>query len=172
MVKYVAPTPPDVTLNGGEEVTAGDFTFRVLWTPGHSPGHICLYEPARKVLLSGDHILPGITPNVGLHPQSGTDPLGDYLRSLKEIRKMDISLVLPGHEEPFADVGKRIGELIRHHQQRNSNIIAKIRTEPKTAYQIATASSGSHQAAASGGRACRLWTRGWPYWRRWHISNQ
>ena len=69
MVKFIAPIQPDITLNGGETISTGIFTFQVLLTPGHSPGHICLYEPTKKVLLSGDHILPTISPNIGLHPQ-------------------------------------------------------------------------------------------------------
>ena len=67
---FVASAHPDVTLHGGEVITTGTFNFQVLLTPGHSPGHICLYEAERKVLVSGDHILPAITSNVGKHPQA------------------------------------------------------------------------------------------------------
>lgn len=135
--QYIVPTYPDVTLYGGETITAGKFTFRVLWTPGHSSGHICLYEPTQKVLIAGDHILPTITPNIGLHPQSIENPLGRYLNSLEDLKKMDINLVLPGHERPFAQLRTRIDELIRHHEQRNQEILATINGEAKTAYQIA-----------------------------------
>lgn len=137
MAKFVSPTLPDVILHGGETISTGTFTLQVLWTPGHSPGHICLYEPTKKILLSGDHILPTITPNIGLHPQSGANPLGDYIKSLNTIKQLDVNLVLPGHETPFNNLGERIEGLIRHHKQRNSKILAKIKSEPKTAYQIA-----------------------------------
>ena len=138
MLKFVTPILPDVTLYGGETITTGYFNFKVLWAPGHSPGHICLYEPNRKILFSGDHILPTITPHVGLHPQSSSNPLGDYLHSLNTLKQLDVKLVLPGHEHPFTDLKSRIEELIQHHKQRSSEILSTLNTKPKTAYHIAT----------------------------------
>jgi len=138
MAKFVTPALPDVTLYGGEIISTGVFNFRVLWTPGHSPGHISLYEPTKKVLISGDYILPKITPNIGLHPQSGTNPLGDYIKSLNTTKKLDVNLILPGHENPFTGLQPRIEELIRHHQQRNSEILETLKATAKTAYQIST----------------------------------
>ena len=110
--QYIIPTYPDITLHGGETIATGKFTFQVLWTPGHSSGHICLYEPGEKVLISGDHILPTITPNVGSHPQSIENPLGRYLNSLNDLKRLDIRLILPGHESPFTRLKPRINE---HH---------------------------------------------------------
>ncbi len=138
MAKFVTPALPDVTLYGGEIISTGVFNFRVLWTPGHSPGHISLYEPTRKVLISGDYILPKITPNIGLHPQSGTNPLGDYIKSLNTTKKLDVNLILPGHENPFTGLQSRIEELIKHHQKRNSEILETLKATAKTAYQIST----------------------------------
>ena len=80
------------TLDGGEEIPCGRFNFRVIWTPGHSAGHICLYDTRHKVLLSGDHVLPRITPSVGLHVRSTGNPLADYLDSLKLIGKLEAEL--------------------------------------------------------------------------------
>ena len=134
---FIVPTLPDVTLRGGETITTGLFTFQVIWTPGHSSGHICLYEPEKKVLLAGDHVLPTITPNISLHPQSVDNPLGDYLKSLNEIKKLDAQCVLPGHDKPFTRLVPRIEEIIRHHEQRNREILAMVKDEPKTAYDIA-----------------------------------
>ena len=138
MAKFVTPALPDVTLYGGEIISTGVFNFQVLWTPGHSPGHISLYEPTKKVLISGDYILPKITPNIGLHPQSGTNPLGDYIDSLNTTKKLDVNLILPGHENPFTGLQSRIEELIQHHQQRNSEILETLNAKTKTAYQIST----------------------------------
>lgn len=134
---YVIPIYPDVTLYGGETIATGMFTFQVLWTPGHSSGHICLYEPERKVLISGDHILPQITPNIGKHPQSIEDPLGKYLSSLNDLKQLDTELILPGHEKPFTQLRPRIDEIIQHHKARNLEILATLKGEHKTAYQIA-----------------------------------
>ena len=98
MLGNVAAVPPDTELKGGEAFKVGDFDFEVIWTPGHSPGHICLYEPNRKILLTGDHILPTITPNVSIHAQTHGSPLGDYMRSLEALVDLDVQLVLPAHE--------------------------------------------------------------------------
>lgn len=138
VARFVVPVLPDITLRGGETIAAGSFSFKVLWTPGHSPGHIVLYEPARKIMIAGDHILPGITPNIALHPQSGSNPLGAYLNSLSAVRDLEVDLVLPGHKQPFNNLPARIDEIIRHHQQRGSEIAEMVRGKAKTAYQIAT----------------------------------
>jgi glyoxylase-like metal-dependent hydrolase (beta-lactamase superfamily II) len=135
--RYIVATPPDILLRDGDTISTGEFTFRVIWTPGHSSGHICLYEPDRKVLFSGDHILPKITSNVSLNPQSIEDPLGRYLKSLEEIKKLDIELTLPGHDQPFTGTAARIEEIIRHHVYRNAEILLAIEERPRTAYDIA-----------------------------------
>jgi glyoxylase-like metal-dependent hydrolase (beta-lactamase superfamily II) len=130
-------TLPDVFLQGGERISTGFFDFEVMWTPGHSPGHICLYEPAKKILLSGDHILPQITPNISLYPWSGGNPLGSYLTSLKQLKQLEIDLVLPGHEGIFTNLRQRIAELLQHHEQRKNAILRLIGGKPKTAYKVA-----------------------------------
>ncbi len=117
MAKFVVPVLPDITLRGGETITQDSFQFRVLWTPGHSAGHIALYEPQRKVLISGDLVLPNITPNIGLHPQSAPNPIHDYLESLKTVKELDVEQVLPGHEYLFTDLKSRVEQLARHHPQ-------------------------------------------------------
>ena len=71
MNKYVTPTAPDVKLEDGDIISNDSFEFEVLWTPGHSPGHVCLYEQDRKFILTGDHVLYDTTPHVGFNPQSG-----------------------------------------------------------------------------------------------------
>jgi len=139
MMESVAPVLPDTTLHGGETISVGSFTFRVLWTPGHSPGHICLYEPNQEILISGDHILPAAVPDVGviLEPGSSPNPLGDYLNSLNEMKQLNVSLILPGHGEPFPGFQQRIEELIEFHRRRSSEILEAAKVEAKTAYQIA-----------------------------------
>ncbi len=134
---FIIATQPDITLHDGEIIDIGTFTFRVIWSPGHSSGHICLYEPKKKILFSGDHILPKITPNVGLHPQSIDNPLGRYIESLQEIKKMDIELTLPGHDQPFKNPRRRINEIIRHHNLRNLEILKALESRAQTAYKIA-----------------------------------
>jgi glyoxylase-like metal-dependent hydrolase (beta-lactamase superfamily II) len=137
MVEFVTPTSPDIILHGGETISQDDFHFRVIPSPGHSPGHICLYEAERRILFSGDHILPGITPNIGLNPQSGDNPLGDYLASLQEMKKLDVAIALPGHELPFTNFKPRIEQLLRHHRQRNEHILTAMGGTASTAGAIA-----------------------------------
>jgi len=131
-----APSPPDIILHGGETISTGSFTLQVTWTPGHSPGHICLYETTQKIFFSGDHILPVITPNISLLPNSSSNPLGDFINSLNKVRQLDANLILPAHEHLFTNLRGRVDEIIQHHEQRNSEILETIDTEPKTAYQI------------------------------------
>lgn len=136
--RFVVPALPEIVLKGGEELTIGSFNFEVLLTPGHSIGHICLYEPKRKLLFSGDHVLPEITPHIGLHPQSGENPLGDFINSLKEIEKLEVNFVFPGHGPVFSGLKQKMWEILYHHEQRKLAITKAIRDELKTAYQIAS----------------------------------
>jgi glyoxylase-like metal-dependent hydrolase (beta-lactamase superfamily II) len=131
---------PDRTLEGGEEIPCGRFTFRVLWTPGHSAGHICLYDPLHRVLLSGDHVLPRISPAITLHIQAAGNPLADYLDSLRLVGQLQAELVLPGHGDPFAGLAERAAELAAHHQARLREVLALLGADPArgtTAFEVA-----------------------------------
>ena len=132
-----ATVQPDVLLNGDETIASGDFNLKVIWTPGHSPGHICLYEPVRKILFSGDHVLPSITPNVSLPPNAISNPLGDYLKSLLTVQKLAVELILPGHEDVFRNLSNRVDEIIHHHEKRSAEILEAMKHTEMTAYQVA-----------------------------------
>lgn len=134
--RYVSPIFPDVTLEGGEVIPFGAFVFQVLWTPGHSPGHICLYERERRLLVSGDHVLPFTFSNVGLHPQSGDDPLGHYLGSLKVVENLEVDRVLPAHEHVFTGLRERIGDIRQHHESRRAAISRVLEEGAKSAYEV------------------------------------
>ncbi len=138
LLDYVTPIMPDTVLMGGELISTGPFQLQVLWTPGHAPGHICLYEQEKRVLFSGDHILPITTTNVGIHFSANAASLDDYLDSLAKMKKLDVDLILPAHEHIFRGLQQRIEELRYHHQERDAALAATLTGEPKTAYQIAT----------------------------------
>ena len=87
-------------------------------------------------MFSGDHVLPVITPNIGLPPGSEGNPLGDFVASLKKIRDLPCETVLPAHEAIFHDLPKRIDEILHHHEVRNQEIIAAFKSSPMTAYQL------------------------------------
>jgi glyoxylase-like metal-dependent hydrolase (beta-lactamase superfamily II) len=135
--RFVEATEPDSTLADGDCLKMGRLEFRVIWTPGHSPGHICFYEADKQIMLTGDHILPTISPNVSLHPQSEDDPLGDYLRSVKKLRGLPTKVVLPAHEYSFENLEARLDELEHHHELRLQEMIDAIRRGEDTAYGIA-----------------------------------
>jgi glyoxylase-like metal-dependent hydrolase (beta-lactamase superfamily II) len=130
------PQQPDIFLDGGETISNGIFDLKVIWTPGHSPGHICLYEPKHKLLFAGDHVLPVIIPNISLPPGSTGNPLADFLKSLALIRNLDVTTVLPAHENIFHDLKKRIDEIIKHRAVRSDEIMERLGTGSKTAYEI------------------------------------
>jgi glyoxylase-like metal-dependent hydrolase (beta-lactamase superfamily II) len=159
MKQFVMPEPPDIMLNDGDRITNGSFEFEVLRTPGHSPGHICLYDSDRRLLFSGDHVLFDTTPHVGFHPQSGDDPLGDYINSLKMMMKLGVNFVFPGHGPVFNSLKLRIAEIIRHHEQRKQIIIDAISDGLKTAYQVAEEIPWRPQEGGVAFRDLALWDR-------------
>jgi glyoxylase-like metal-dependent hydrolase (beta-lactamase superfamily II) len=120
----------------GDEITAGPYRFTCLATPGHTQGHMCLYEPRAKILLSGDHLLRDITPNIS-HWREAGDPLADYLASLERVAALDVGLVLPGHRRLFTDCRARAEELVAHHRSRAAEVASLLTGGPLTAYQVA-----------------------------------
>jgi glyoxylase-like metal-dependent hydrolase (beta-lactamase superfamily II) len=136
--QYVGVVKPDIILKDGDKITVAASEFKVILTPGHSPGHICLYEPKRKLLFSGDHVLPDIFPHVGFHPQSGANPLGDFFKSLDALANLEVSFIFPGHGSVFSGFHLRLGELHYYHEQRQRSTMRIIENDNKNAYQVAT----------------------------------
>lgn len=122
----------------GDRISCGEYNFTCIETPGHTRGHICLYETDQKIFISGDHILGDITPNISSWDDL-RNPLDDYLASLDKVYAIDIDLVLPGHRSRITDCRKRIYELKEHHRNRLDEIVQILNTHgPSTAYQIAS----------------------------------
>ncbi|MEP7105020.1 MAG: MBL fold metallo-hydrolase, partial [Chloroflexota bacterium] len=82
---FVTPAEADVQLDGAETLELGGRRLVVYWTPGHSPGHVCLFDPDARLLFSGDQLLAETSPNIGLHPQSTPNPLDDYVAALQRL---------------------------------------------------------------------------------------
>ena len=121
---------PDFDIeHGGLPLGAGT-TLRAVWTPGHTPGHLCFYDERQELLLTGDHVLPRITPHIGLPPGAEGDPLGDYLASLRALARYHPAEVLPAHEYRFADLGARIEALLLHHRSRLAEIEHAVASDP------------------------------------------
>lgn len=135
--QVVAPAEPTVQLDGAETLTLGRTAFRVEWTPGHSPGHICLHSSQRGLLFAGDHVLPDLSPNIGLHPQSTPDPLHDYIEGLTRLARYSSSQVLPAHGRPFTGIAARVEALIKHHQRRMDQVMEIVSNRELTGWQVA-----------------------------------
>jgi glyoxylase-like metal-dependent hydrolase (beta-lactamase superfamily II) len=108
--------------------------WEVLATPGHADGHLVLVRDG--VLVAGDHLLPRITPAVGLYPDSRPDPLGDYLDSLERTAELGLRLALPGHGEPMPDPTARARAIVAHHRARLEDTAAALGPEPRTGYEV------------------------------------
>ena len=111
-----------VTVDDGEEITLGGRTWLAVHTPGHTHDHLCLFDPADGLLLSGDHVLPTITPHInGIGPMD--DPLATFFRSLERMKELPgVTNVLPAHGHPFTDVVGRVDAILGHHEERLETI--------------------------------------------------
>jgi glyoxylase-like metal-dependent hydrolase (beta-lactamase superfamily II) len=114
-----SPPTPGRTLVDGERVELAGRTWVARHTPGHTIDHLCLHDPDEGVLLSGDHILPTITPHIsGIG--TACDPLDDFLHSLEAMAALhdEVRTVLPAHGQPFEDLRGRCDSIKEHHQER------------------------------------------------------
>lgn len=136
--RRIAPPPAGFhRIVDGEEIAIGDERWTVIVGTGHAPEHACLYCARLGVLISGDQILPKITPNVSLFAgEPDSDPLGDFLRSLDRFRGLpEDTLVLPSHGFPFRGLGARLDAMAEHHEARLLEIIEACDT-PRTAAEM------------------------------------
>lgn len=140
LASFVPTTEPDRLLADGELLDFGSWSLRVLHTPGHSPGHVCLRDATQRLLFTGDHVLPQITGTVGLHSNDDDDALGDFLASLATLNDIAFALdeVLPAHEYRFTGLARRIEEVLTHHEQRLDETAAAVEHTPgRSAWDIA-----------------------------------
>jgi len=135
--------------------------IEALWTPGHTPGHLCLRVPGEKVVLTGDHVLPRITPTIGTYSSEGGDALADYMRSLSEVAVWagDATVeALPGHEYRFRDLPARVEAMHRHHRARLDEIEAILPEagDAATAWDVARRLTWSRSWEETTGQRRRL----------------
>jgi glyoxylase-like metal-dependent hydrolase (beta-lactamase superfamily II) len=138
------PAQPDREVGDGELIDLPGRKLRVVWTPGHSPGHICLHLEDAGRLFTGDHVLPRITPHIGLYPYDwpDVDPLGDYLESLARVADLGAAAgatdALPAHEHRFSGIAERAAEITEHHEERLAEVAGLLSDEPATLWDIAS----------------------------------
>jgi len=138
---------PDILLMHQEQLPIGSASLRVVSTPGHSPGHVCIHDEQRGLLFSGDHILPRITPHIALNPFGAPDPLGQYLQSLEVVERLGDVEVLPAHEYRFRGLSVRVQEL-------RDDVARRL-------HEVSAATTGSPRSSAWE-IACGLtWSRPW-----------
>lgn len=124
-----------------DKIIIGNHTLSCVAAPGHTLGHTCLYDPARRILFSGDHLLGQLSPT--LSQWSLTDKnLANYMTSLQHFADYAVDLVLPGHWDEFLDFHVRLRETLAYHQQRNAEIVALFSDgKLRNAYQVAASIS-------------------------------
>jgi glyoxylase-like metal-dependent hydrolase (beta-lactamase superfamily II) len=128
--ELVAVTEPDVLLEDRAPVALPGWDLVTLHTPGHSPGHVCFHDRGGRLLFSGDHVLPRISPSVAVHVQQPMNPLADFLDALRGVRDLDVDEVLPAHEWRFRGLDARVDQLLEHHRRRLDETAAAIRAAP------------------------------------------
>ena len=127
------------TVEEGDVLPYGDYSFQCVATPGHTPGHMCLYDARKKLMLCGDHVLFDITPNI-VSWAGVENSLGDYIASLRKLRNYDIKYAFPGHrKQSDKDIYTRAAEIIAHHGRRLRQVTEIIAEKPGIGgYEIAS----------------------------------
>jgi glyoxylase-like metal-dependent hydrolase (beta-lactamase superfamily II) len=116
-MKWFRIPRPTVRLDDEERIRLGGREWFGLFTPGHTSDHLCVWDPESGILLSGDHVLPTITPHISGLIEG--DPLAAYVENLDRVAALDdVQLVLPAHGQPFTDLPGRVDEVKEHHEAR------------------------------------------------------
>jgi glyoxylase-like metal-dependent hydrolase (beta-lactamase superfamily II) len=129
---------PDRLLNDGDLIPVSGRTLQIVWTPGHTPGHVAVRMGG--VLFAGDLIVSKTTPFVGgfTFPVEERDALGEYLTSLRQIASQPWTRVLPAHEDPISSVPDRVDEISAHHERRLANLYSVLDDQPCTLWEAAS----------------------------------
>ncbi|MDD5308501.1 MAG: MBL fold metallo-hydrolase [Deltaproteobacteria bacterium] len=128
---------PSLTVEDGESLDLGGVPLEVVLTPGHTLGHLCLVSREAGLVLTGDHILAGEATHASMRPETeGTDPLGEFLASIRRVEALGLPLGLPGHGLPITDLPARARQLAAHHEKRLGDMLAALSDEPRTAFDL------------------------------------
>jgi glyoxylase-like metal-dependent hydrolase (beta-lactamase superfamily II) len=134
------PDVPDHFIENGQRVDVPGWRIQAVWTPGHSPGHLCFVDVDHDLLFAGDHLLPKLSPHVGLaRIDEPGDPLGRYLSGLRAVEGHGKNGILPAHEYRFEGAKRRVDELLEHHRLRLRSVELILENSPLTAWDIAKA---------------------------------
>ncbi|MCM3883689.1 MBL fold metallo-hydrolase [Frankia sp. R82] len=139
---------PDEWLQAPVDVPLDGITLRAVPTPGHTRGHVVFHNEASRLLFAGDHVLPTITPSIGLTSDPGPLPLGAFLDSLRLVRSMPDARLLPAHGPVTDSAHARIDELLAHHATRLDVAEDAVRVGADTSYAVARAMTWTRRAHA------------------------
>ena len=128
---------PDRWLPDGIELPLQSRTLRAIHTPGHTAGHMVFHDPQAGVLFAGDHVLPHITPSIGVELVRPDSPLRDYLASLQIVRALPDAQLLPAHGPVTASTHARVDELLAHHDERLAATAAAVESGADTGVEVA-----------------------------------
>ncbi|MFX1391168.1 MAG: MBL fold metallo-hydrolase [Promethearchaeota archaeon] len=142
--KFLQYQKPDIIVHDGDLIFD---RLKVIWTPGHSFGHICIFDKEKGYLFSGDHILSRITPHIGnfIIPRHMVEKyksydfnniLKHYLASLDKINQLNPNIIFPAHQEIIYNPQERIQQIKEHHKKRLSEISSVIKNNPLTAFRV------------------------------------
>lgn len=135
---YKPAATTDHELVDGEVLALGKRRFEVVHTPGHTEGHCCFHELESGMLFVGDHLLPKITPHIGVFAGGPQNPLGDFIASQEKIAaRSDVTAVCPAHGGVFADHRHRAHQLIAHHEHRMREMRDYLRKREASAFEVA-----------------------------------
>ena len=149
--RYLQYEEPDQLIHDGETILND---LKIIWTPGHSFGHICIFDKKNRYLFSGDHILSRITPHIGnfvissaiqneFEDQHFDNILNHYLKSLEKIDNLQSKVIFPAHQDIIYDPHKRIQEIQLHHENRLNEILAILQNKNLTPFKISQIHFGS-----------------------------
>lgn len=129
--------PPDAYVADAQAIELETRTLRAIWTPGHTRGHVSLMDEANGLLFTGDHVLPHITPSIGVEPFNDGLALVEFLMSLTKVRGLPVSRALPAHGPEFDDLSGRVDELLAHHAARLAACVDAVRDTERSAAEVA-----------------------------------
>lgn len=130
-------------LHEGDRMVFGRYEYELIHAPGHADGMICLFNREHGILLSADHILPRITPNISYWFFGEKNPLNVYLNSLERFKGLNAEYVIPSHGQPFQNANRRIDEIIGHHDKRLDQALEIVNNGKSTVFEVCLAMFGS-----------------------------
>ncbi len=133
---YGEPVEVDGYLLNNDVLRFNNIVFKVIHTPGHSPGSICLFEETKGILISGDTILQEITTNAISIAKEERGELATYLKTLKMLTELPVNIVLPGHGDNFSNHKLVVKNYMKQYLKRKQKVLRSISVHPKNAYQI------------------------------------